>query len=57
MDVSAGLVIMTSTALAVGSFNHDDPLPRTLGYTASTLAGEGVVLMLVAERDPHSIFR
>jgi peptidoglycan/LPS O-acetylase OafA/YrhL len=54
----AGLGVMISTAIAAGSFDHHGHWTvRTVGYTAATVAGAGLVLLVTAERDPHNRIR
>ena len=53
----AGLGTMIVTGVVERSFNYDRELVAGLGYPALTLAGAGLVLALVAQRQPNNILR
>jgi peptidoglycan/LPS O-acetylase OafA/YrhL len=55
--LASGLAAITTTTIAVRSFNYDDLAVATVGYTALTFAAAGLVLLLVAERSADNIVR
>lgn len=55
--LALGVFMMGISALVVRSFNHNEPLVQTLGYTGLTLASTGLILALATEPEENSRWR